>query len=123
MPATQRRPRTTVTRNPIATSPTRSSPPAFVVVDNPGCPRVAAFQEALAICGLPPAAFVAYADLIARRTTLEQAVTAGAVVRLESPGRDFEVEQLLLAEGADEPDADGPARISREAALRLSFDK
>src|SRR6516162_7154437 len=106
-----------------ATSPMRSSPPAFVVVGNPGCPRIAHFQEALAACGLPPAALVPYADLTAGRATLERAATAGAVVRLESPGRDFEVEQLLLAEGADEPDVDGPARVGRGAALRLSFDK
>jgi glutathione synthase/RimK-type ligase-like ATP-grasp enzyme len=45
------------------------------------------------------------------------------VVRLESPGRDFEVEKALLAAGADEPDAEGPARIGREAAGRLAFDK
>jgi hypothetical protein len=93
------------------------------VVGNPGCPRVVGFQEALVRCGLPPAALVSYADLIASRSTLKQAVTAGAVVRLESPGRDFEVEKLLLAEGADEPDADGPSRISRDEAMRLSFDK
>jgi hypothetical protein len=97
--------------------------PAFVVVGNPGCRRVALLQEALARRALPPATLVAYADLLAGRATLEQAVRPGAVVRLESPGRDFEVEKALLAAGADEADADGPTRIGRQAAQRLPFDK
>lgn len=109
--------------NGTATSPTRSSGPAFVVVGNPGCPRVASFQEALARCGLAPATLVPYADLIAGRATLEQAVRLGSVVRLESPGRDFAVETALLALGADEPDAPGPTRIGRDAAENLPFDK
>ncbi len=104
-------------------SRTRSSRPRFVVAGNPGCRRVALFQEALARRGLPAATLVPYADLLAGRATLEQAVTAGAVVRLESPGRDFEVEKALLAAGADEPDADGPTRVSRRKVSRLAFDK
>jgi hypothetical protein len=90
------------------------------VVGNPGCPRVAGFQQALARVGLPPATLVPWADLITRRAALEP---AGAAVRLESPGRDWEVEKLLLAEGAGEPDEPGPSRIDREAALALAFDK
>lgn len=97
--------------------------PAFVVVGNPGCKRVALVQAALARRRLPPAALVPYADLIASRVTLEQVVRPGAVVRLESPGRDFVVEKALIAAGADEPDDAGPARVSRAAAERLAFDK
>src|SRR5438094_4634481 len=109
-----------MTQTPTATSPTPSSPPVFVVVGNRGCPRVNFFQEALARCGLRPAGLVSYADLIAGRATLEQAVTAEAVVRLESPGRDFDVERALIAAGADEPDAGGPTRIGQEEAGRLA---
>jgi hypothetical protein len=95
----------------------------WVVVGNPGCRRVALFQEALTRCRLPAATLVPYADLIAGRATLEQFVRPGTVVRLESPGRDFEVEKALLAEGADEIAAGRPTRISRQAAARLAFDK
>lgn len=95
----------------------------FVVVGNPGCPRVANFQAALARCGLPPPVLLSYADFITGRDALERHVTAGSIVRLESPGRDFDVEKLLLAAGADEHDPDGPTRIGREAALALDFDK
>jgi hypothetical protein len=96
---------------------------AWVIVGNPGCRRVALFQEVLNRCRQPAATLIPYADLIAGRATLEQVVRHGTVVRLESPGRDFEVEQALLATGADEPDAAGPTRISREEAERLAFDK
>jgi hypothetical protein len=94
-----------------------------VVVGNPGCRRVALFQDSLAHCRLPPATLVPYADLIAGRVALEQVVCPGAVVRLESPGRDFEVEKALLATGANEADTAGPTRISRDAAAQLEFDK
>jgi hypothetical protein len=94
-----------------------------VVVGNPGCPRVNFFQAALARCGMPPAKLFSYADLIASRATLEQTVTPGAIVRLESPGRDFDVEKALLAAGTDEPDAGRATRISREQATRLVFDR
>jgi hypothetical protein len=94
-----------------------------VVVGNLGCRRVALFQAALARRGLTPATLVPYAEVIAGRVTLEQVVRPGTVVRLESPGRDFEVEKALLAAGAAEADADGPTRISHRAALRLPFDK
>jgi glutathione synthase/RimK-type ligase-like ATP-grasp enzyme len=97
--------------------------PAFVVLGNPGCKRVALFQEALTRCAQPPAQLVSYADLLAGRLTLDQVVAPGAVVRLESPGRDWEVEKALLAAGADEPDADGPTRITRDSAHGLKFDK
>lgn len=96
---------------------------SFVMVGNPGCRRVALFQEALKRCRLRPALLVPYADLIAGRITLEQVVQPGTVVRLESPGRDFEVEKALLAEGADEDDAAGPTWMSKHAAAQLAFDK
>lgn len=96
---------------------------SFVVVGNPGCRRVALFQEALKRCRLRPALLVHYADLIAGRAKLERVVRSGTVVRLESPGRDFEVEKALLSVGADEADADGPTRISRHAASQIAFDK
>src|SRR3954447_17902504 len=108
MPARSSR-RTRIT----ATSPTRSNSAVFVVVGNPGCPRVAGFQAALGRLGLPPASLVLWADLITGRAARER--TEG-IVRLESPGRDWDVERLLIAEGADKPDEDGPSRIGQEEA-------
>src|SRR4029453_14473180 len=68
---------------------------------------------------------VAYADLLAGRVHLASAVRPGAVVRIESPGKDFAVEQALLALGAAEPDVSPPRyeRLTRAAVERLTFDK
>jgi hypothetical protein len=102
-----------------------SDPPPFVVVGNPGSRRVELFQAALGGLGLAPAQVVAYADILSGRAHLATAVPPGAVVRIESPGKDFAVEQALLMLGADEPDAANPSyeRIERAAVARLAFEK
>lgn len=105
--------------------------PDFVVLGNPGCPRVAAFRAALDRLGLPPARLVPYLDVIAGRVAMADVIRPGSVLRIESPGRDFEVERALVAEGADVADLDGdddssfpaPSRIDRYDALRCPFDR
>lgn len=116
-----------MTARPIATSPIPSDRRAadFVVLGNPGCPRVAAFQSALAGLGHRPARVIPYLDVIAGRTSMADVLGPGSVLRIESPGRDFDVERALVAEGASIPD-DGPhptSRIDRDAALRQPFDR
>jgi hypothetical protein len=100
-------------------------PPPFIVVGNPGSRRVALFQEALARRGLPPARLVAYADILEGRTSLGENLEPGVVVRIESPGKSFEVERALIALGADamEHGKERGARIGRSAALALEHDK
>lgn len=105
--------------------PLASDLPPFVVIGNPGSRRVALFQAALNRLQVPPAQVIAYADLLAGRVHLASVVTPGAIVRIESPGKDFDVERMLLTLGADEPE-DEPAwyeRIERPAIERLSFDR
>ncbi len=100
--------------------------PRVVVVGNPESRRVALFQESLAARGLAPAVIVPYADLLAGRAALEPFVTEAAILRIESPDRDFDVERALIAAGAGENDEDAPARvgrIGRDEALRLDFDR
>ncbi|MBN1286622.1 MAG: STM4014 family protein [Anaerolineae bacterium] len=94
----------------------------FVVIGVPGDRRVALFQAALARFEQPPAVVVSYADLIAGRAHLAEMVTPGAVVRIESPGDDFNTERLFLAEGADIAAGEEYSHISRRAALALSFE-
>src|SRR5687767_927806 len=118
MLAKPRNPRTTATARCTASSPSpnnRAAAPPWhcVVVGNPGSNRVGYFQAALARLGLPAATVVSYLDLLTGRDSLERELRPGTVVRLESPGRDFEVEKALLAAGAEVADADGPTRISR----------
>jgi hypothetical protein len=100
----------------------------FVVIGNPAGRRVELFQSALASLGLPPARVVAWADLLAERVHLADVVERGDVVRLESPGKDFDVERAILAGGAREADEEDPAgriydRASRRAVESLPFDK
>jgi len=97
----------------------------FVLLGNPGSRRVEFFQEALARAGLPPARLVAYADILAGSASLAPHLSAGAIVRIESPGKSFEVERGLIALGADamEENREPGARIDREGALALSDEK
>ena len=95
-----------------------------MVVGDPAGRRVALFQAALNRLGRAPAAIVPYRDLLAGRSRLEEAVGAGALLRVESPDRDFEVERALIALGADVPDDEADSdRVGRAAALALEFDR
>ena len=96
-----------------------------VLIANPDGKRAELFAAALARRGHPPAVVVPWLDVLAGRDRLCEAVRGGAIVRLESPGRDFEVEKHLIARGAAEPeDEDHTAdAISAADALCLPFDK
>ncbi len=117
-----------MTVNCIATSPSVSKArvgeyPPFIIIGNPTSARVAKFQEALAGAGQPAAQVIAYADLLAQRVDLATVVTAGAVVRIESPDRDFAVEREFLRLGAVQPDEVGVfARLDPAAVATLVDD-
>jgi hypothetical protein len=95
----------------------------LVVIANPDGRRVALLRQALAGLGLLQPRVVPWIDLLAGRARLEDVVSPGSVVRIESPGQDFEVEKALLAVGADAADRPGPTRLSREEVARLTFEK
>ncbi len=99
------------------------TPPHFIIIGNPGNRRVTLFQSALAKLGLPPATEIAYIDLLSGRCHLGEVVRSHSTVRIESPGRDFEVEKAILAIGANAAAAEGSPWISREAALQLEYDR
>lgn len=101
-----------------------SCPQNFVVIGNPGDRRVELFQAALAGLQLPEARLVPYADLISRRVQLDKLITPASLVRIESPGRNFEVERALLALGAEVDDPEGNyTRLSKREVEALSFEK
>ena len=107
-----------------ASSDGRRGPDRFVVIGNPGGRRVELFQAALNELRLPAARVVSYLDLLSGKETLPRLVREGTVVRIESPGKDFEVERALIAAGADAADGDeGFDRVSRQAAQNLSFER
>jgi hypothetical protein len=94
-----------------------------VTIANPSGVRVASFQAALERSGQPPSEVVSYIDLLDGRVGLEQSLREGDLLRIESPGQEFEVEKRLIALGAGVEDESGPARIGRDEALRLPFDR
>ena len=96
----------------------------FVVIGNPGGRRIELFQAALNELRLPAAQVVSYLDLLSGKEALPRSVRDGAVVRIESPGKDFEVERALIAAGAGAADDDERFdRVSRRTAQDLSFER
>jgi hypothetical protein len=107
-----------------ASSDERRAPDHFVVVGNPRSRRVELFQAALANLQMPAARVVSYLDLLFGKDALPRSVRDGTVVRIESPGKDFEVERALIAAGAVVADGDERFdRVSRQAAQDLSFER
>jgi hypothetical protein len=93
-----------------------------VIIGSPGCRRIELFQAALMRLDLPPATVVPWVELLAGQARLETVVRPGAVVRIESPGKEFEVERALLMAGAEMAE-EGFERMSRRAIREMTFDR
>ena len=107
---------------PLPSEPRQATAPPFVVIGTPGDRRVDLFQAALHALGLPPAQIVPYSAIIDGRAALREYVAAGAIVRIESPGKDPTIQNQLIAAGAGIADLPGMSRISADAALQISID-
>src|SRR5579859_3990477 len=101
--------------------PSANESPSWVVIGNPGSRRVELFQAALAGLGLPVAQLVSYADLLAGRVQLASVVADGTIVRIESPGKDYAVEQALVAWGGALPDDEGDRYTRMDPAVCLGL--
>ena len=77
----------------------------WFVLGNPLSRRVELFQQALSQWGEPAAEVLSWADLLRGSLRLPAGLDNGAYLRLESPGRDAEVEDLLIRWGGGEPPA------------------
>lgn len=96
----------------------------FLILGNPRSPRVEGFQAALANLSLPPAITVPWNDFLRGKTSLPERIQAGDIVRLESPGRDWEVEKLLLQRGAAQVENEGAFEWMTSSAIEnLDFEK
>ena len=95
----------------------------FVVIANPENRRVGFLQQALEHFSLPPVTVVSYTDLIVGKETLEQFNAPNTIIRFDSPEKNFEVDQAIVAAGADVPDDGQQQRISPAGATELVFDK
>lgn len=98
-----------------------AQPRQVVVIGNPGNRRIELFQAALRGLDLPAAQVVAYHDLLVGRVQLADVVAPGALVRIESPGKEWEVERALLLLGAT--DDEGYACLSRAEIEVLPFER
>ena len=94
--------------------------PQFLVIGNPENRRVRFFQDALRRFSLPRARVLAYEDLLSGRTELASELRSETIVRIESPGENFAVEKLLLAEGAGEAESEGSPAV---CPVDLEFDR
>jgi hypothetical protein len=101
--------------SPSSPGPGPIRPVDLVVLGNLGGRRLDLLGQALARRGQAPARVVSYRDYLAGRVRIAEALRAGSVLRIESPGQDFEVEKGLLAEG------DGP--IGQHELKALAFDR
>jgi hypothetical protein len=104
-------------------SANNAGPDHFVIIGNPGSRRVLLFQAALARLQLPQAHIASYLELISGRITLPDLIPRNAVVRIESPGKDFDVERAMLELGAEIADDETSERISRRAVADLQFER
>jgi hypothetical protein len=88
----------------------------FVVLGARGDPRVEAFGAALARAGLAAARLIDYRDVCALPSRLAHELPAGALLRIESPGRDVQVTRALLAAGVAPCRAAGEPFVAADAA-------
>lgn len=95
----------------------------MVLVTVPASRRTHLFQEALARLGQPPARVVSYIDLLAGREVLTDSCKPGTIIRVDSPGKDFETERALLRAGAEVEDSGEYARLSPDEVDQLEFER
>lgn len=95
----------------------------FVIIANPENRRVGFLQQALAHFNLSPATVISYADLIAEKDTLERFNAPNTIIRFDSPEKNFDIDKVILAAGAEVSDDGQHQRISAADVAKLEFDK
>lgn len=73
--------------------------PSIVIIANPENRRCTFFQEALIGMGKPPATVIPYLDILQNRVSLSDFNNPKTIIRIESPGENFEVEKEILKRG------------------------
>lgn len=112
----------------FATSPSPNSlvsvrsnvPAGLVVLGNPEGRRLALLAEALARCGQPPPRVVSYIEYLRHEVRLADVLESGAVLRIESPGQNLEVERAILAAGYDPA---GSSEFSPQQLGRMALER
>lgn len=97
-------------------------PPTFLIA-NPENRRTTFLQEGLARLGHPPATVLAYQDLLAGTVNLAELLPQHAILRIDSPGENYEVEKALLVHGAEAAAQEGCPVLPAEVARDFPFDR
>lgn len=94
-----------------------------MIVGNPENRRIELFQAAQKRRRDRLGRVLSYRDILAKRVKVGDALSPGAVLRIESPGEDFEVERGLLKEGIAEAEEEGVPVLSNHQIANFSFDR
>lgn len=90
----------------------------FFVLGNPENRRVTLFSESVRKSGYGQATVLSYLDIL-NTTILKETNFSGSVVRIESPGENFDVRKRLIAKGAADAQKEGGQVIPEEQAMNL----
>jgi hypothetical protein len=96
---------------------------SFVLIGNPENRRTALFQAALAGLGLPPATLLPWIEVVTGKIRLADHLKADTILRIDSCGKNFEVEKRLLWRGGGIKDDPYYEKIGGLASEELAFDK
>lgn len=94
----------------------------WAIIGNPENRRVGYFVKALESFDQPSPLVLSYHDLLQGRRSLEE-IPAGCIVRIDSPGENFEVEKLLLAVGMAAAEEEGFSVLGKRQLDQLTFDQ
>jgi hypothetical protein len=96
---------------------------SFVLFANPGSRRVSLFQEALRHLGEPAATVLPYSELMDGDISVADQIRPDAIVKVDSPGKDFAVEKRILKLGAAEARDSGFVSASVDTIEAVPFRK
>ena len=99
------------------------APVPTLLIGVPGSRRTQLFQDALSRAGQPAARVVSFVDLLREKTSMTDLVSAETVVRVDSPGKDFETERALLHAGSEAASGEHFAGITHREIERLEFER
>jgi len=99
------------------------APVPTLLIGVPGSRRTQLFQTALSRVGKRAARVVSFIDLLSEKTIITDLISAETVVRVDSPGKDFETERALLHAGCEAAQDEHFASITHKEIERLGFER
>lgn len=95
----------------------------WVLLGDPTDVRIKLFEQALTRLNITDCTCLNYRDILRKKIAVADNIPPNAIVRIESPGRSFEIFRLILARGAPVAENKGENFISADRALKLKLEK